>query len=114
MKRSKRVLRQIEKKKFRESKLVARMIRIFCKQKHDQDQELCPSCQGLLDYALTRTKKCPFTKTKTFCSSCHVHCYEPEMREKIRIVMRYSGPRIFFKYPWTTILHLIDSRRHTS
>ena len=30
---------------------------------------------------------------KTFCSNCTVHCYRPEMRERIRTVMRYAGPR---------------------
>ncbi len=28
---------------------------------------------------------------KTFCANCKVHCYKPEMREKIRAVMRFFG-----------------------
>ena len=37
-------------------------------------------------------------ETKTFCSNCKVHCYKPEMRKKIRAVMRFSGPRMIFYF----------------
>ena len=35
-------------------------------------------------------------ETKTFCSNCRAHCYRLEMREEIRKVMRFSGPRMIF------------------
>ena len=38
-------------------------------------------------------------ESKTFCSNCRVHCYCPDMREKIRMVMRFSGPRMLFYHP---------------
>ena len=47
--------------------------------------------------------------TKTFCSNCKVHCYKPEMREKIRTVMRYSGPRMIFHAPIPAIRHVIET-----
>ncbi len=50
-------------------------------------------------------------ETKTFCSNCKVHCYKPEMREKIRIVMRYSGPRMLFVHPVMCLKHLIESKK---
>jgi hypothetical protein len=33
------------------------------------------------------------------------------MREKIREVMRFSGPRMIFHHPIMAIRHLIESRR---
>jgi hypothetical protein len=50
-------------------------------------------------------------ETKTFCSNCNVHCYKPEMREKIREVMRFSDPRMIFYHPIMAIRHLIESRK---
>lgn len=50
-------------------------------------------------------------ETKTFCSNCRVHCYKPEMREKIRAVMRFSGPRMLFVHPVAAIRHVIETRR---
>ena len=70
---------------------------------------MCPECQDLLNYARLRSKKCPFMKEKTFCANCKVHCYKPEMREKIRQVMRFSGPRMLLYHPVLAIWHLVCS-----
>jgi hypothetical protein len=50
-------------------------------------------------------------ESKTFCSNCKVHCYKPEMREKIREVMRFSGPRMIFHHPITAIRHVMESKK---
>jgi hypothetical protein len=42
-----------------------------------------------------------------------VHCYKPDMREKVRAVMRYAGPRMLRRHPVLSVLHLIDSLRKT-
>jgi hypothetical protein len=42
------------------------------------------------------------------CAKCPVHCYRPELRERIRAVMRYAGPRMLFRHPRLAILHLWD------
>ncbi len=44
---------------------------------------------------------------KTFCAHCKVHCYRPEMREKIRKVMRFSGPRMIIYAPKTALWHML-------
>ena len=49
-------------------------------------------------------------ENKTFCSNCKVHCYKPDMREQIRRVMRYSGPRMIKTHPILAIRHLIESK----
>ena len=85
------------------------MISLFCRLHHSQSQ--CSDCQRLLNYVLERLDKCPFQEGKTTCAKCPVHCYKPEMREKIREVMRFSGPRMIYHHPILAAQHLIDSQR---
>lgn len=87
------------------------MIRLYCKRKHGTKKGLCPECKELTEYAMMRSDKCPFMETKTFCSNCRVHCYKPQMREKIRNVMRFSGPRMIFSHPIMAIRHVIESKK---
>lgn len=96
----------MEEKRVDEKKLVTTMIEIYCRGNHGSKKgELCSECRELADYAGLRISKCPFMETKTFCSACKVHCYKPEMREKIREVMKYSGRRMLFSHPYLTIKH---------
>jgi hypothetical protein len=87
-------------KREHEIQIVSQMIDLYYK-KHGTSQE----GKELKDYAALRVNKCPFIETKTFCSQCKVHCYTPVMREKIRCVMRYAGPRMLFYHPILTIKH---------
>ena len=77
------------------------VIKLYCK-KHDDIDEL-----HLLSYVNERIDKCPMMEQKTFCSKCKIHCYRQEYREKIKKVMRYSGPRIFFYHPILVIKHTL-------
>lgn len=114
-------MRDTESKRGREKELVSEMIALYCKKKHhtkitrkkdgSHKEELCPECMALSEYACARSDKCPFMETKTFCSNCRVHCYKPEMREKIREVMRFSGPRMLFYHPIPALRHVIESRK---
>ena len=94
----------------RESKTVAAMIDLYCR-RHHAGLGLCPECRELLAYARQRLKKCPYQEGKTTCARCPVHCYKPDMRDKIRAVMRYSGPRMIYRHPVLAMWHLIDKRR---
>lgn len=98
------------KKREREKKMVSQMIALYCRKKHG-GKNLCSECARLAEYAKTRSNRCPFMENKTFCSNCRVHCYKPEMREKIREVMRFSGPRMIFHHPIAAIRHLILSKK---
>lgn len=100
----------VKTKRQREKETVALMISIYCRKKHGQ-RTLCPDCQSLLDYAWLRSDKCPFMETKTFCSNCRVHCYKPQMREEIRKVMRFSGPRMMFHHPVLALRHVIETKK---
>jgi len=95
----------------REGKTVEAMINIYCHGRHGTKDKLCSECRELLDYAMTRLDKCPFQEGKTTCANCPVHCYKPVMREKIRAVMRYAGPRMFYRHPVLALFHYIDGLR---
>ena len=99
-----------ESKRQREKNVVELMIRLYCRKNHG-GRELCPQCRELLQYAQSRSDHCPFMETKTFCSNCRVHCYKPEMRERIREVMRFSGPRMIFYHPVLAIRHVVESMK---
>lgn len=103
--------KSIESKREYEKQVVSQMITIYCKKQHKTIGVLCSECQQLDTYAKIRSDKCPFMETKTFCSNCKVHCYKPEMREKIKAVMRFSGPRMIFYHPVTAVRHLIETKK---
>ena len=100
---------QAEKRLPRERQTMRVMIEMYCKQNHHSDI-LCDDCQGLLDYAMGRIDKCPFKTAKPTCARCPVHCYKPEMRENIRQVMRFSGPKMIFTHPGLAVMHIVDGR----
>ena len=98
-------------KREREKEIVSQMIALYCRKKHGNKKVLCEQCKELEAYAKMRSDKCPFMETKTFCSNCRVHCYQPAMREKIREVMRFSGPRMIFTHPIIAIKHVIETKK---
>lgn len=99
-----------QSKREREKQLVSQMIALYCR-KHHGGRKLCPDCAALDAYARQRSDQCPFMETKTFCSNCTVHCYKKEMREKIRKVMRFSGPRMIFSHPILAVRHVIETEK---
>jgi hypothetical protein len=95
----------------RERKTVEAMIDLYCHGLHFSADGLCPDCLELREYARERLRKCPFQEGKTTCAKCPVHCYKPEMRERIRAVMRYAGPRMLYRHPIMALQHMIDGQR---
>ena len=89
-----------------EQKTVNAMISLFCRNNHGKKSSLCPECEDLLEYSLSRLARCNFGEKKPICAKCAVHCYNPEYRKKIRSVMRYSGPRMLLVHPVLTMRHL--------
>lgn len=112
-------MKNVEEKREREKKMVSQMIALYCRKNHPggEAQEypdglrLCPKCRELLEYARQRSDRCPFMETKTFCSNCRVHCYKPQMREKIRQVMAFSGPRMIFHHPAAALRHVMETKK---
>lgn len=103
--------KNIQTKREREKAMVSEMIALYCRKRHGAKDILCADCAALNAYARERSDKCPFMETKTFCSNCKVHCYRPEMREKIRAVMRFSGPRMIFYHPVAAVRHVLETKK---
>ena len=95
----------------RERRTVEAMIRLYCHGKHGKSEGLCEDCAELLAYAEARLAACPYGEVKPTCVRCPVHCYKPAMREQIRAVMRYAGPRMLWHHPLLAVLHLLDGLR---
>lgn len=100
----------------REEKTIATMIALYCRDHHGTDADdaghgLCADCGELLGYARERLEKCRYGADKPTCANCETHCYKPAMRERVREVMRYSGPRMLKKHPVLAVAHLVDGRK---
>ena len=92
-------------RRIEEKNVVEQMIRLYCQQ-CEGHKELCPSCRELLDYAHRRLDRCRYGEDKPTCKKCTTHCYRPDMKEKIRKVMRWAGPRMIIYHPLASIRHL--------
>ncbi len=84
------------------------MIHIYCQGTHHSNGRLCPECQQLEAYAMLRLDKCPFQAGKPTCAKCPIHCYKPALRQQVRQVMRFSGPRMLLRHPILALLHTLD------
>jgi hypothetical protein len=92
----------------RECRTILTMSDVFCRVRHDGAGDSCSECGELLSYAEKRLEKCPFQEEKPPCAKCPIHCYQPARRDQIRAVMRYSGPRMFWRHPIFAIRHWLD------
>ena len=94
-----------------ELKTVKAMVEVYCKDHYGTRGELCSECRELLEYAEVRLDRCPYGEDKPTCNKCPIHCYKPEPKEQMRLVMRYSGPRMLLKHPILAIRHLVHEKR---
>ena len=90
----------------KERKTIRTMIRMYCKNHHHPKSECCEDCLELFEYASKRLKYCQYGDQKPTCAKCPIHCYKPEMRDRIRKIMRYSGPRMIYTHPIMGFRHL--------
>lgn len=63
-------------------------------------------------YAVCRLERCPFGAKKTTCAKCPIHCYSSAMRDRIKGIMRYAGPRMLFHHPILALRHWLDGLLH--
>ncbi len=92
-----------------EKRTITAMINLYCRGNHSHSSGMCDSCAALLDYSLERIDHCQWGTNKPACSQCPIHCYQQEMREQIRTVMRYAGPRMVWHLPYLPVIHLLKS-----
>ncbi len=86
------------------------MVEMYCAHHHGGDG-VCDECSELADYADRKLDLCPYGPEKPSCTNCPIHCYRPEPRERMRIVMRYAGPRMLGTHPILAIMHVFDGKR---
>ena len=73
---------------------------------------LCAECIEHLAYAEKRRAYCP-KDPKPFCINCDSHCYSPAEQEWQRTMMRFSGPRSWYRgHAMDGIRHLIEVRKY--
>ena len=90
-----------------EKRPVRHMIELWCRNNHGS-LKLSDECSELLDYSIARLDRCKFGDAKTKCHKCPVHCYRPDMRERIRTVMRFRGPRMILHHPLEALRYLVS------
>jgi len=115
----------------REWKTMSAMVRIYCRDHHQERGRLargfpglfgthrrdahatglCAECRQFLDYAEVRLEHCRFGGAKPTCANCPVHCYQRDRREQARVVMRYAGPRMIWEHPLMSLRHWLDGFR---
>lgn len=83
------------------------MIRMYCRKK-EGNKELCNDSKILEQYAHLRLESCKYGNHKTSCKKCTTHCYPKDMREKIREVMHFSGPRMLLYQPFEAVRHMFE------
>ena len=86
------------------------MIALYCRDQHKPQEGLCAECAALQEYALARLERCTFGAGKPKCAACPIHCYKPAMRDAIRVVMRYAGPRMLARHPVLAVRHMLSGR----
>ena len=89
-----------------EKNLLAFMVSIYCRKK-EKNPVICADCRELIEYAQARLDHCPFGEAKPACKKCSIHCFKPEMKERIKKVMRYAGPRMFLLFPRKALMHYL-------
>ena len=105
-------MEQFTREQKKDLKVVISFVRVYCSVRHDSQAEvtlpadladlfrkgltLCPDCQALLDYALTKRRRCPLDP-KPSCKHCPIHCYSTEYRARIREIMAFSGRRMILR-----------------
>jgi hypothetical protein len=90
-----------------EQQMIHAMIRLYCRKKHGTAKGLCAECNELQSYAHSRLDKCPYGDDKSTCRQCAIHCYKPQLREQITVVMRYAGPRMLYHHPIMAMRHVL-------
>ena len=91
------------------------MLRMYCRVHHGADHaSLFRDCAELHNYARRRLERCVFGEAKATCANCTVHCYKASMRERVRQVMRWAGPRMLWHHPVLAVRHILPepAERH--
>jgi hypothetical protein len=101
----------LDRHRARELRTLRAMFGIYCTDHHRHNPYACSRCGPVLDYATRRLVRCVFGEGKPTCANCTVHCYTEAMRERVKDVMRYAGPRMMSRHPLLALDHVLSGRR---
>ena len=90
----------------REKQVVSRMIELYCRHRLGMES-LSEEYRALESYAHRRLDGCKFGDEKPQCKRCKIHCYKPDMRDRIRQIMRWAGPRMLIYDPIAALRHML-------
>ena len=91
----------------REKSVVDKMVRLYCRRKLGMKTPTAEYIE-LIEYAHRRLDGCKFGEQKPACKRCPIHCYKPAMRDTMREIMRWSGPRMIIYDPIAALRHLFN------
>lgn len=100
--------RELTHKEIKDLRVLVRFTEVYCRAHHHEcsrgpltdglaarlagrKSAYCDACRAFLQYAIERRLRCPLDP-KPACKHCPVHCYKPQMRQRVREVMRFAGP----------------------
>ena len=90
---------------------ITRMVRRYCRSVHETGGRFFHTKRPLPEHVKKRRGICPHGDNKPFCSNCPIHCHKPEMRQQMRAVMRYAGPRMLLTHPILVLRHMTETMR---
>lgn len=91
---------------------IKKMIHIYCQNNHRSNNgELCVDCDELYLYAQARLMKCPYGDKKGACANCKIHCYNKQMKQQMKLVMRFSWSRMIIYHPKDLLRHIFIDRK---
>ena len=92
-----------------ELKTIIIMTKIYCQAHHERSD--CKECKDLIHYVQHKLDRCVYGQDKPACKHCPIHCYKPDRRQQIQLIMRYAGPKMLFKHPILGVKHLIKTTK---
>jgi hypothetical protein len=118
---------RLDKKAAKEAGVLRDFIAVYCRERHkaeektpftvkderlrdalgDRDITLCKECSRLLNHGIAKLLLCPYDPKPT-CRKCPTHCYAPGYRERVREVMRFSGPYFVRRGRLHYLLHYLQ------
>lgn len=121
------IFERLNDKKRKDIRVLSEFIAVYCREQHKAEDSkvfsinddklksvlgnkeivLCGDCSKLLHHGIAKLLLCPYDP-KPACRKCETHCYAPDYRERIREVMRFSGPYLMKRGRLDLLLHYLS------
>jgi hypothetical protein len=109
------IMNGLTSRQLKDVRILARFIQVYCQAHHGlqggdrieltaelqpawgkKRLAICPECAELLEHGMKKRRLCPLDP-KPACKNCHIHCYGPAYRQKIRDIMAFSGKKLLLR-----------------